>query len=105
MIGALLPATEVQLVLGTAKFTTGRLAVALLIIPAIVAICKTGRQAMAADAFVFAMAVWITAAGYVAGDPNSMSSSIAEMIEFCGGYLVARAFFLGLWQLARFLMS
>ncbi len=95
LIGLIIPAAEVQIYIGGAKFTVGRLGIMLLLVPALVALGKKGRRMQVTDFFAALAAVWIVIAGMNAGDSDSVSSSVAEAIEFCGGYFVARAFFFG----------
>jgi hypothetical protein len=103
LIGLLIPAAEVQILIGSAKFTVGRLGVALLTPPALVALRQRGRILLAPDFLAAATAIWIVLAGLNAGDSDSLSSSIAEALEFFGGYLAARAFFFGPVALQTFL--
>ena len=103
LIGLLIPSAEVQVFIATAKFTVGRLCIILLLLPALIALCQRGRRTLMTDAFACATAIWIIIAGFNANGSDSVSSSVAEAIEFAGGYLVARAFFFGPLALQTFL--
>jgi hypothetical protein len=103
LIGLLIPAAEVQLYVAGAKFTVGRLGIMLLLLPALVSLFQKGRRLQMPDLFACATAIWIVIAGANASSSDSVSSSVAEAIELCGGYLVARAFFFGPLALQTFL--
>jgi hypothetical protein len=103
LIGLIIPAAEVQIFVGGAKFTVGRLAVVLLLVPAIFTLFQRNRRRMPSDLFISATAIWIVgAAAYVDGT-KALSSAAAESLEFLGGYLVARAYFFGPAALRSFL--
>lgn len=95
LVGAVIPAAEVHVLLGNAKFTIGRLCIALLVPAAIIVFSRSGRKALPADYLACATSIWMVTAGALAGDSVSLSSSISEALEFGGGYLVARGFFFG----------
>lgn len=101
MIGAFLPA-ELQLSIAGGKFTAGRIGILLLTVPALVVLLQAGRKLMFSDFLALSIGVWMVGIGYQAGDADSLSSSIALVIEFVGGYFVARAFFFGLPALDGF---
>ncbi len=103
LIGLIIPAAEVQIYVGSAKFTVGRLGIMLLLLPALFTLFNKGRRFQIPDLFACVTAIWIVVAGTNAAGPNSVSSSVAEAIELCGGYLVARAFFFGPAALRTFL--
>jgi hypothetical protein len=103
LIGLIIPAGEVQVFIGSAKFTTGRLGITLLLVPAVIRMFGRGRKFLVSDFFVCATAAWMIVAGATEGDSASISSSIAEAIEICGGYLVARAYFFGPAAMRTFL--
>jgi hypothetical protein len=105
LTGLLIPAAEVQVYIGGAKFTVGRLGIMLLMIPALIALFQRGRRLQVPDFFACATAIWIIFAGTNAADSDSASSSVAEAIELCGGYLVARAFFFGPLALRAFISA
>lgn len=93
LIGLLIPAWEGQISVAGAKFTAGRLAVALLFIPAIIVLARRGRHAVACDIFAILIAVWIPLAASITGGSGSLSSASAESMEFFFSYVVGRAFF------------
>lgn len=103
LIGLLIPAAEVQVMIGGAKFTVGRLAVMLLLVPALCSLLRTGRRLLMSDLFVSAMAIWMVGAALYTDGLGSLSSAGAEGVEFLGGYLVARAFVFGRTALQTFL--
>src|SRR5215471_11602692 len=88
LIGLLLP-FELAIFIGTAKFTPGRMAISLLLLPAVVMMCRKGRHVLLSDLFAALTAVWII----YAGSATSVPSSVAEALEFFGGYIVARGYF------------
>jgi hypothetical protein len=103
LIGLIIPAAEVQIYFGSAKFTVGRLGVVLLLLPACVALCRSGRRLIISDVFAVATAAWIVAAGITVGGSTTLPSAVAESLEFFGGYIVARAFFFGPAALEKFI--
>lgn len=93
--GAILP-TQVQLTLGPGlRFTPGRLAVVLLLIPALVALFKSGRKRQLCDLFVFATAAWMVFASVTVAGAGALSSSGGDALDFLGGYLIARGLIVG----------
>jgi hypothetical protein len=105
LLGLLIPSAEVQILIGGAKFTVGRLCIMLLLLPALVALCQRGRRALMTDVFACATAIWMIIAGCNANGEDSVTSSVAEAIEFAGGYLVARGLFFGPLALLAFLRA
>ena len=95
MIGAVIPAAEVNIFVAGLKFTVGRLAVVFLLVPALIAMTGAGRKLLAADLLVFAMGAWTMIAAAIVGGEGTLSSAGAESLEFIGGYLAARAFIRG----------
>jgi O-Antigen ligase len=95
LVGLLVPSAEVQFYIGNAKLTFGRLCILLLLLPAGVILLQRFSRPRLPDFLATATASWIVLAGAYASDANAMSSSVAEAIEFVGGYIVARAFFFG----------
>jgi hypothetical protein len=93
LIGLLIPAWEAQISVAGAKFTAGRLAVAILFIPAIIVLARRGRHIVACDIFALLTAAWIPLAASVTSGPGSFSSASAESMEFFFSYVVGRAFF------------
>jgi hypothetical protein len=103
LIGLIIPAAEVQIFIGGAKLTVGRLCIVLLLLPAIFALLERNRRLLLSDFFASATAIWIVVAAVYTDGTESLSSAAAEGIEFFGGYLVARAFFFGPVALRKFL--
>ena len=93
LIGLVLPAAEMTIYVAGAKFTAGRLGVALLFVPALVVLCRSGRRVVLPDLFAFLTAAWIPIAAIIVDGTGSLSSAGAESLEFIAGYLAARAFF------------
>jgi hypothetical protein len=85
----------VQFYIGGAKFTAGRMGLVLLLFPALAALCQKGRRALISDLFAFGTAAWIIGATLTTSGYGSLSSAVAESLEFFGGYLVARGLFFG----------
>jgi hypothetical protein len=94
LIGIVVP-TEMSISIGGARFTPGRVGVILLFFPAIFILCQRGRRLLLSDLFACAIATWMIGAVLLTGNLGSLASAVAESLEFCGGYLVARAFFFG----------
>lgn len=102
MIGLIIPAADATLYIGGAKFTAGKLCIALLLVPALMAFSERGRKLVVSDAFVCMTAVWIVAAASQIDGSRTMSSAVSECLEFFGGYWVARAFIYGPAALREF---
>jgi hypothetical protein len=98
LTGVLLIPANITFFLSEAKFTTGRSVIILLVIPAVLKFVGESRRIIAADVFAFCMAVWMLGAGM-------NSSAVAEVIEFFGGYLVARSFVFGPIALQQFVRT
>ena len=88
--------------IGGSKFTPGRVAICLLLFPALFELFRKGRHLILSDLLVCLTSVWIVAATFSA-DPESWSSGFALVVEFLGGYIVARAFFFGRPALEAFI--
>ncbi|RXG91473.1 hypothetical protein [Bradyrhizobium vignae] len=95
LVGAIIPAAQVQLYVGGAKFTAGRIGILLLLVPALIRLFQKDRHGLASDFFVCIVAGWMFAAAYYTSGMDAISSTAAETLEFLGGYIVARAFFFG----------
>ena len=92
LVGLILPAWEAQFSIADAKFTAGRLGIALLFIPALIILSQRAWRMLACDILAFLFAVWIpVAASY--SDVNSLSSAGAESMEFAFSYIAGRALF------------
>jgi hypothetical protein len=95
---------EVQVFVGTAKFTAGRIGLILLLFPAVVMLCQRGRRAVSSDFFAGATAVWmIVAAVNTGGWGSLLSAAGAEALEFIGAFIIARGFFFETAKLDSFL--
>ncbi|WP_056292532.1 O-antigen ligase family protein [Afipia sp. Root123D2] len=92
LIGIILPA-EIQISIGGSKFTAGRIGIMLLLVPALVTLFGGRRRLLPSDLVALALAIWMVVAAIFAGASESFTSAVAEAIEFVGGYLVARTFF------------
>lgn len=96
LVGVLLP-SEAQLFIGGAKFTPGRAAEIVLLLPAIFMLFGKGRRLLLCDLFAVAIAAWMAmAAIYVEGPGMLVRAAGGDILDFFGGYLVARGFFYGL---------
>lgn len=102
--GMLLPAS-MTFFLGDAKFYPGRLVIFLLLLPAPLFLFKKGRRPVLCDFFAFAMSAWIIGVTLFAGRYGSLSSAAAMVIEFLGGYVVARAYLFGRPALGVFVQT
>lgn len=94
LVGLAIP-SELQFYIAGAKFTPGRVGVILLLIPAVVQFVQRGGRALSSDVFAFATACWMIAANIQTSGFDSVSSTLAESLEFVGGYFVARGLFFG----------
>jgi hypothetical protein len=98
----LIPASlDVRLAGDGVKFTPGRAAIALLLLPALLSLFKPARRLVTSDVFAFLTSVWMI--GSRIPDDGLNPSAVASVIEFFGGYLVGRAFFYGPHALKHFL--
>jgi hypothetical protein len=103
LIGLIIPANEVQIFIGGAKFTIGRIGIVLVFLPAIVTLLQKGRRLLPSDFFILATATWMVGAALHTDGTAALSSAGAEALELVGGYLVARAYFFGPVALSTFL--
>jgi hypothetical protein len=92
MIGIGLPPAEIYI--AGLKFTPGRMAIVLLIIPALATFFQSQRRIITADLFACALSIWIVLAT-TAGQGGLNSSAGAVVLEFFGAYIIARAYFFG----------
>lgn len=93
LIGLVIPAWEAHVSIGGAKFTAGRLAVTVLVIPAIIVFSRRGRRLVTCDIAALLAAVWILIAAAATGGVGSLASPAAESLQFLFSYFVGRAFF------------
>jgi O-antigen ligase len=93
LVGVFTPAT-MTIYVGGAKFIPGRIVICLFLVPALLELFRKGRHLAAVDAFACLASAWMIAATLQA-DQESWSSAAAMVLEFLGGYLVARAYFFG----------
>ena len=89
LVGVLLP-FELSIYIADAKFTPGRLIIALLLVPALAVVFRKERHLLLSDLLMFMTAAWMIYAGYSA---STLSSAGAEALELFGGYVVGRAYF------------
>lgn len=82
------------------KFTPGRLAITLLLVPALLKLLRERRHFVSSDFFVFLAAAWMIGAGF---QNDGIASATAEVIELLGGYIVSRAYFFGRLELQNFM--
>ena len=75
----------------TGKFTVGRLAIVLLFVPALIKLFGKTRHAITSDLVILALGIWMIAARFP--QDGLSPSAVAEAIEFCGAYAVARGYF------------
>jgi hypothetical protein len=95
LAGVVLP-SEVQFSLADgARFTSGRLAAALLFFPALFVLLQKGRRLISCDFLAFSTAFWMVAASLISAGTSSLSSAGGDALDFLGGYLIARAFVFG----------
>jgi hypothetical protein len=90
LIGIIVPSV-LQVSIGGAKFTAGRIGIVLLLMPALVVLFRAGRRALISDLLASATAIWMVGAPGYAGGFESATSGAAECLELVGGYIVARA--------------
>jgi hypothetical protein len=83
------------------KFTPGRLAITLLLVPALLKLLRERRHFVSSDLFIFLAAAWMI--GSRVQDDGLNPSAVAEVIELFGGYLVSRAYFFGRPELQQFM--
>jgi O-antigen ligase len=93
LTGIFTPAA-ITIYLGGAKFTPGRIVMSLLLFTALPELLQKRRHLVAADFFALAASVWMIGA-ILQTDPESLSSTAAIVLEFAGGYIIARAYFVG----------
>jgi hypothetical protein len=95
LAGVVLP-QELQISLGAgARFTPGRVAAILLLLPALIALSRKGRHLVLCDFLVVAAAAWMIVASFSAAGIGALPTSGGEALDLLGGYLIARAFFFG----------
>jgi hypothetical protein len=93
LAGVILP-QEVQISFGAgARLTAGRIAVVLLLVPAILALSKRGRRFILCDFLAFATAAWMIVASASSVGASAIPTAGGEVLDFLGGYLIARAYF------------
>jgi hypothetical protein len=78
----------------SAKMTPGRIAIMLLLFPAISKLRQRYRHFASADFFAFATGAWMI--GSRLRDDGLSPSAVAEVMEFLGGYVVARGLY---WEI------
>lgn len=92
LAGVILP-SEVQITLTEGlRFTSGRLAAAVLLIPSLVALSNKGRRLLPCDLLVVATATWMVVSALNSSSPNALSAAGGDALDFLGGYFIARGF-------------
>jgi hypothetical protein len=92
LFGIIVP-SALQVSIAGATFTAGRIGIALLLVPALVALFRAGRRALLSDLLALMTAIWMVASTTYTAGLESAISAAAECLELVGGYFVARAFF------------
>lgn len=98
LIGIALP-SSITLYIGGAKFIPARIVICLLLLPAFIQLFRN-RKIGAPDIFVFAASTWML--GSVIQTDESWSNTGAVVLEFAGGYVLARAYFFERFQVETF---
>lgn len=93
LAGLIIPAWEAQVSIAGAKFTAGRLAVTVLVGPALVLLTRRGRHAVTCDLLAFLTAAWMLLAAASTAGFAALSSPAAESLQFLFSYVVARGYF------------
>ena len=83
------------------KFTPGRAAITLLLLPGLLTLLQAPRRVVASDVFVFLTAVWMI--GSRIPEDGLNPSAVASVIELFGGYILCRVYFYGPHALKHFL--
>jgi hypothetical protein len=83
------------------KFTPGRAAITLLLLPGLLILLRPARRVVPSDVFAFLTSVWMI--GSRIPEDGLNPSAVASVIELFGGYLVGRAYFYGPLALKAFL--
>jgi len=83
------------------KFTPGRAAITLLLLPGLLTLLQAPRRVVASDVFVFLTAVWMI--GSRIPEDGLNPSAVASVIELFGGYILGRVYFYGPHALKHFL--
>ena len=95
LAGIIIP-TEVQIHIAAVKLSPGRIAIVLLLFPALVRLCTEGRRLLLCDFLVFATVCWIVfATVYTSGLGALSAAASGETLDLLGGYVIARAYFIG----------
>ena len=101
--GIILP-TQVQLFLGPGiRFTPGRLAIVLLLIPALLALFQSGRKVLLCDLLLFSTAAWMVLASVTVAGASALSAAGGDALDLLGGYLIARGLVFGPLALDAFI--
>ena len=102
LAGAVVP-SEVQVSLAAgARFTPGRIAIVILLFPALFALFQKGRKLLACDYFLFATVCWMIIASLSASGTKDLSSAGGDALDLFGGYIIARGYLFGLPALNSF---
>ncbi|OKO90680.1 hypothetical protein AC629_04255 [Bradyrhizobium sp. NAS80.1] len=83
------------------KFTPGRAAITLLLLPGLAIFLRARRRVIGSDVFLFLTAVWMI--GSRIPEDGLNPSAVAAVIELFGGYILGRVYVYGPFALKRFL--
>ncbi|MCK1619037.1 hypothetical protein IVA96_20950 [Bradyrhizobium sp. 159] len=85
------------------RLLPGRVSIFVLLGPAIFILMRRSPRMLGSDALMIAVGAWLIAASMYVEGFSSISSAVIETIEFCGAYLIGRAFVYGLSGLMEFI--
>jgi hypothetical protein len=94
-------APTVNIFIGGTKWTIARFAILFLLIPALTILMRKNRHPVISDWFGFMLAGWMVGATTIIEGFNS--SVYAEVLEFLGAYVVARAYVFGPFRVSIFI--
>ncbi|WP_375308237.1 hypothetical protein WI560_12420 [Bradyrhizobium sp. A11] len=93
LMGIVLP-SGLQVLIAGAKLTPTRIALILLLMPALAQLLQPTRRLLLSDGLAGTLALAMVGAAAYAAGPQSAFSAVAEALDFVGAYFVARAFVL-----------
>lgn len=95
-LGSIVLPQELEISLGSGvTFTPGRISAALLFIPALLALCQSGRRLILCDFLAVAASAWMIVASVGSVGASAIPTAGGDALDFLGGYLIARAYFFG----------
>ena len=93
LVGVILP-TEVQVSIAGERLGSGRIAIFLLLFPALFKLCQKSRRLLLCDFLVFATVGWVVVATVHTSGVGALSAAAGgEALDLLGGYVIARAYF------------